>query len=134
MPNDDSWIEIITDRRRRSRSSRVRVLKSRVGDLNRLLGRETLELKVLEEALAAAPGDSQLAIAVAVITPQKLPHLPVVLAFGSGGSRQGYTVDTAFGANAAATSTNAYNGCDDVSSGSTSIGVWHDRTNSRGTL
>lgn len=37
-------------------SSRVRELEARVRDLERLLGRKTLEVEVLKEALAAARG------------------------------------------------------------------------------
>ena len=37
-------------------SSRVRELETRVRDLERLLGRKTLEVEVLKEALAAARG------------------------------------------------------------------------------
>ena len=57
----------------------------------------------------------------------------IVLAFSSGGSRQGNAVDCAFGAKAA-TSSEARKGWDGVSSGITSIGVGHERANSRDTL
>ena len=38
-------------------SSRVRELEARVRDLERLLGRKTLEIEILKEALAAARGE-----------------------------------------------------------------------------
>ena len=57
----------------------------------------------------------------------------IVRAFKSDGSFHGNTVFSARGAKAA-TSREACNGCAGVSSGMTSIGVWHPRANSRDTL
>ncbi len=57
----------------------------------------------------------------------------IVRSFSSGGVFQGKTVISAFGASEA-TSIEVCNGCPGVSSGITSIGVWQERTKSRGTL
>ena len=68
-----------------------------------------------------------------LVAPEERAHLIDVLVFNSGGSRQGYTVDVAFGASAA-TSTEVWYECAGVSSGRTSMGVRHERTKSRETL
>src|SRR4029077_5860974 len=57
----------------------------------------------------------------------------MVRAFSSGGSFQGNTVISAFGASEAM-SIETWSGCAVTSSGSTSIGVWHDFAKSRDTL
>src|ERR1700752_4153763 len=57
----------------------------------------------------------------------------MVRAFSSGGSFQGNTVISAFGASEAM-SIETWSGCATTSSGSTSIGVWHDFAKSRDTL
>src|SRR4051794_3560945 len=57
----------------------------------------------------------------------------MVRAFSSGGSFQGNTVISAFG-HSEAMSIDATSGCAGTSSGSTSIGVWHDLAKSRETL
>ena len=54
----------------------------------------------------------------------------MVRAFSSGGSFQGNTVISAFGASEA-TSIETWSGCAVTSSGSTSIGVWQDFAKSR---
>ena len=54
----------------------------------------------------------------------------MVRAFNSGGSFQGYTDTSAFGASDAM-STAVWYACAAVSSGRTSFGVWQLRTNSR---
>src|SRR6185295_12862608 len=57
----------------------------------------------------------------------------MVRAFSSGGSFQGNTVISAFGASEAM-SIETWSGCAVTSSGSTSIGVWHDFAKLRDTL
>src|SRR6516225_8238377 len=57
----------------------------------------------------------------------------MVRAFNSGGSFQGNTVISAFGASEAM-SIETWSGCAVTSSGRTSIGVWHDFAKSRDTL
>src|SRR5262249_16010249 len=64
---------------------------------------------------------------------RKGPARLMVRAFSSGGSFQGTTEISAFGASEAM-SIETWSGCAVTSSGSTSIGVWHDFAKSRDTL